>query len=302
MNQVRFHSAPSLTPIPVLHTDDLGEPKSSDDATNERPTEKGDRSGSSDSDDSSWMTPSKLLTGLLIAIPLLMLLSALAKTTPNAASQIQFPPKQQGSPAVTQPWYAEPAPQIEVVQPTNGGVHINNNANPAEATATAAPTAQPVHVDLRDPHRLGKILAALLLVLLPLAFDYMRGWPDRSDGYEKPEYARPLFQYLVLALLLTLVLFLLDQNSHPVSITRIMDAGPTIVQGADSVVMVAEDALFGNGRTLVGVAIALLTAALVSTIGGPGATAEIEYAPALVQFGYGLGAGVLGLFLANAMG
>jgi hypothetical protein len=165
----------------------------------------------------------------------------------------------------------------------------------------------------RDSDRLLRMMIALIIAGLPLLVDYIRDWPLRV--YTKPKYLSQKFQYFLLALLFMLLLYKLDQDFDYVSSAagpvryvvdgagdRVVPALAGAVSGAEQAVWAAEDALFGDGREIVGLLVAAAGAAWLAVTKPVGRQKKGEYSPKLFQGAYLAGALIFGMFIANAAG
>lgn len=163
-----------------------------------------------------------------------------------------------------------------------------------------------------DPERLFAMLFVAAIVGLPIFIDYLNDWPERKTC--NIEYMSDMIHYLILGGFGIMCLWLFDQQFGYVARMR-----PTVVhiqeglryhlsgsivataQGAESLVWAAEDALFGDGRDLLGILVGGLAVVFLSQCQVPDPrAARTEYADPALQLLYVLGFAMFALLFWNA--
>jgi hypothetical protein len=207
---------------------------------------------------------------------------------------------------------------INNVNAQGSGIPINIGMTPPVATVLegAGGFGAELHfTGPADPGRLFAMLAALLVVGAPLLIDHLRDWPNRQA--DEPDYLSGMIQYILLGLFALFCLWKFNREYGYVArmrptfirategIRRVkVDVRPTVVavaQGAGQVVWGVEDAIFGDGRELLGLGIAAV--GLIFLVHQPpprDSPKRSEYAAPPVQAIYVLGGLVLGMIFWNA--
>lgn len=237
------------------------------------------------------------------------------------------PPSAGARPAATRSWTAssKPAPQVQInnVNAQGSDIPINIGTTPEpdiyithSDPSPPLPLYEPLEFRFSgpsNPDRLVGMLIALVIAGGPLMMDYARDWPVRE--YHSTDYIQATYHYIIAALSFVFALLAADRKyaistQYGPHVRAGMDgignwvtpAMVATVEGGESLVWGAEDMVFGEGRHVLGVAVAAGLVFLVSMRKPmkPGTVGGTQYAAASVQFVYLIGAGVVGLLFWNA--
>ncbi|WVR03362.1 hypothetical protein IAU60_000353 [Kwoniella sp. DSM 27419] len=162
-----------------------------------------------------------------------------------------------------------------------------------------------------NPDRLFNIFLAGCIVLLPLFIDWLMDHPQQK--YTLPDYHPPFVQFLALAGFILLALLVADWHfgwtAALAPIAEVSVSGtqegltPLIVGAAEvsvSLLWGLEDVLFGEGKVLLGMGLAVLGVVLLSQRPPPTSVPKTDYRPPMVQALCFLGAVLVGSLFWNA--
>jgi hypothetical protein len=257
-----------------------------------------------------------MLLALVIIIPLLALLSG--GSGRSRQSGIVLPPRSSGrkTSSFGSTWVVDEPPRqvINNVNAQGSDIPINIGTGQSTKITEEAPAFETgfQFTGPADPGRLFAMILALALVGLPLLVDYMRGWPYRQA--EKPDYLSSTIHYVILGFFVLFCLWKFNQEygymarMRPGAIyvtesirTNIRPGLVAAAQNAETVVWGVEDAIFGDGREILGLGVAVAGIIFLATQSPPKSLPEAEgYASAPMQAMYVLGGLVLGMIFWNA--
>jgi hypothetical protein len=262
----------------------------------------------------------KFLIGVLLLISFLAMLGG--RDGPRAPGGIVMPPRASGRRASSfgSRWIVDEQPRqvINNVNAQGSGIPINIGMTPPAAPVIddASGFGAELHfTGPADPGRLFAMLAALLVVGAPLLIDYLRDWPNRQA--DKPDYLSATIHYVLLGFFGLFCLWKFNREYGYIARMRPtfirategfrrvkVDVRPTVVavaQGAEQVVWGVEDAIFGDGRELLGLGVAAVS--LIFLVHQPppsDSPTRSDYAAPPIQAMYVLGGLVLGMIFWNA--
>lgn len=273
-----------------------------------------------------------MLVGLLVLIPLLSLLSGGGVSRYHSGGGIRLPPRSSSRVGMSSRWVASepppPPPPPPIPHNVINNVHAQGSDMPIHInTGPAAVPLAPVRETIveepvrplefhlsgpYDPDRLFGMLIVAALVGLPLFIDWTRDWPRRQSF--ETEYLSDAIHYLILGGFGIVCLWLFNQQygylarMRPTAVyiqeglrTHLSGGIVATAQGAENLVWAAEDAIFGDGRDLLGILVAGLGVVFLSQCGAPDASAgSTQYAEPALQLLYLLGLAVFALLFANA--